>query len=144
MRAPKLQALAEDARMNPFRSSLPVMLVVAAAHTPATYAQTKPQCTAFVGKWVGNWQRNSHGSRWLHVSEVSDQCVAKWAYLEEDREPKGWNTGTIVDGVLTVAGRTGGVTVYKMNGQEIWVTYTSPSSNGNNQAVFTRVPPSPK
>ena len=129
------------------RLSSCLLAFAALSYAHAQTTATTPSCKAFVGKWEGSWQRNSQGSqgkRWLHVSEVSDQCVAKWAFLDEDREPRGWATATIVDDTLTLQGRTGIVTTYKLKGSELWAEYRSPSGNSTNQAVFTRVAPAPK
>lgn len=105
-----------------------------------TASSATSPCAAFEGRWTGTWAQGGMGQAWLWVQAPRPNCTARFAYLTEDREPRGWGTGQIRDGALTFTcnTNTGGVCVFKLTGDELWVSYSG--SMGTNSAVFKRVP----
>lgn len=98
-----------------------------------------PACASFEGRWTGTWAQGGMGQAWLWVQAPAPNCTARFAYVTGDREPRGWGTGRIQDGVLsfTCNTSTGGVCNFKQVGDELWVSYSG--SMGTNSAVFKRV-----
>ena len=37
-------------------------------------------CAAFLGSWSGTWSNGFYGTQWIHVTEVSPDCVVRIAY----------------------------------------------------------------
>lgn len=112
------------------------------AQLQAPAASAPPSaCAAFEGRWTGRWTQGGQGQAWLWVQAPRPNCSTRFAYVTEDREPRGWSTGQIEDGVLTFIcnSSTGGVCKFKLVDNELWVSYSG--SMGNNSAVFRRVTP---
>lgn len=38
------------------------------------------QCDQFIGSWAGTWSQGQYGTHRLHVTHVSDQCIATLTY----------------------------------------------------------------
>jgi hypothetical protein len=61
-----------------------LMFLAAACLLPVT-AHAQPsvetaRCQAFLGAWSGTWSQGYYGTQWIHVTEVSQDCVARIAY----------------------------------------------------------------
>jgi hypothetical protein len=98
-----------------------------------------PPCASFEGRWTGVWSQGGRGQAWLWVQAPKANCTTRFAYLSEDREPRGWSTGQIENGSLTFTCNTttAGVCTFKQVGDELWVSYSG--NLGGNNAVFRRV-----
>lgn len=105
-------------------------------------AQAQPaSCAGFLGAWSGTWSQGFYGTQWIHVTEVSPDCVARVAYNP---------TGPEVPAASSLLPVTGGVIEFPCRGAvgscrmevveaELRVRYSD--ANGFvNQAVFRKQP----
>lgn len=76
------------------------------------------QCAAFSGKWTGSWASGA-GQRWIWVSEVDSNCVAKVAYVFNSWPPSRFEAAEIKQGTLPFT--CGDVPcVFESHGDELW------------------------
>jgi len=135
-KAVRIQKLSEDElqqKIAAAKAARAVAIVKPADDVPAS-------CASFSGRWAGSWAQGGIGQQWLWVVSIDSKCVAKIAYLGSNRNPTGFETVEIKDGVLEwLCNRgTGGTCVLKRHGDDLWASYSNPAG-GRNSAVFTKV-----
>lgn len=132
----KVQKLSDEE----LQSKIATAKVARAAAIIVKPAENVPaSCSGFSGQWTGTWSQGGIGQYWLWVVEIDANCVAKFAYLGHPNPPKGFATTEIKDGAFSIPNRsTGGMSVLKRNGDELWANYSNPSG-GTNSAVFVKV-----
>ena len=109
----------------------------AAAFASEAPTSAPPACAGLEGRWTGTWSQGS-SKTWLWIQRPNSNCVARFAYLTEDREPRSWSTVTIQDKSLSFACSSNtGTCSFKMVGEELWASYSG--SQGTNSAMFKRV-----
>jgi hypothetical protein len=111
-------------------------LLAAACFLPCVcFAQAVPRtCADFAGSWSGTWSQGSYGTQWIHVTEVSDDCVARIAYSPYAAAPSSTALVPIKAGVMqfTCHTGTGGTCRLEIREGELQVAYTDPSGFVNN------------
>jgi hypothetical protein len=93
-------------------------------------------CASFVGGWEGTWAQGGIGTLRLWVTEVSQDCVATYAYGSGGL-PTRFKTAKIEGDSLAIPCGVGGTCTFKRSGEELYASYSSTS--GQNSAVFKRL-----
>ena len=87
-----------------------------------------PACSAFLGFWSGTWSQGYYGTQRIHVTNVSDQCVATLAYSPTEAAPRVEHFMPIKDGVIAFGCNVpGGACRMEVKEGELVFTYTDPS-----------------
>lgn len=136
VKAVKIEKVSDDE----LHSKIVAAKVARAASIVIKPAENVPgSCGAFSGQWTGTWSQGGIGQWWLWVVEVDANCVAKYAYLGHSNPPTSFTKREIKDDALSIPNRsTGGVSVFKRNGDDLWANYSNPGG-GTNSAVFVKV-----
>jgi hypothetical protein len=87
-----------------------------------------PSCTAFLGDWSGTWSQGYYGTQRIHVTHVSQACVATLGYSPTEALPEVAYQVPIKDGVMGFPCNVpGGACRLEVLGDELRFTYTEPS-----------------
>jgi hypothetical protein len=92
------------------------------------------QCGLSEGVWDGTWSQGNFGTNTLWVRDVSSDCKALIRY------------GGVTESVTLKSGEfsfgcnpsTGGTCTFKLNGRDLWGSYSNPGG-GRNNGVFKPV-----
>lgn len=105
----------------------------------ATPASVPVACAQFLGSWTGTWSHGVYGTQWIHVTAVSERCIADVAYTAWSAVPPTTRPIPINDGVMafTCNEGTGGTCRLEIKGAELLATYTDPSGFVNS-GVFRK------
>ena len=99
-----------------------------------------PACTSFLGHWSGTWSQGFYGTQRIHVTHVSDDCVATLAYSPTEAAPTTAHQLLVKDGVIAFPCNIRGSTCrLEVVGDELRFTYEEPSGFVNN-GTFRRDP----
>lgn len=103
-------------------------------------AATPPDCAAFLGHWSGTWSQGFYGRQRIHITEVSEQCVATLAYSPTEAVPTVSHQMPVRDGAIAFAcnGPAGRCRI-EVRGEELRFTFTDPSGFVN-EGTFRRSP----
>jgi hypothetical protein len=116
-------------------------LVWAAMHACFAQAATEvqpPACTNFLGQWSGTWSQGYYGTQRIHVTHVTDKCIATLAYSPTEAAPTVAHQFPIKDGFIAFGCNVPGGTCHlEVVGAELRFTYTDPSGFVNN-GVFRK------
>lgn len=74
-----------------------------AAFAQAAPAEVPPACASFLGAWSGTWSQGQYGKQRIHVTHVSEQCIATLAYSPTEAMPERSHPMQIRDGVIAFA-----------------------------------------
>jgi len=87
-----------------------------------------PACAAFLGAWSGTWSQGFYGTQRIHVSHVSDQCVATLSYSPTEATPQVAHSIPIQEGVMAFGCSVpGGTCRLEVKDGELRITFTAPS-----------------
>ncbi len=89
-------------------------------------------CARFAGGWAGDW---GFGKRWLWVTEVNTQCIAKYSYSPQTKTFK--SVEIKGDDLAFPCGASIGTCSFEHHGDELWGRYIG--SDGDNTAVFRKI-----
>jgi hypothetical protein len=126
-------------------TSLRSLAFLALTLTHASFAQEatsvpSPACTGFLGHWSGTWSQGFYGKQRIHVTHVSDDCVATLAYSPTEAAPTATHQLQIKEGIIAFpCNIQGGVCRMEVLGDELKFTYREPSGFVN-QGTFRRGP----
>lgn len=88
-------------------------------------------CSAFIGKWVGDW---GFGSLTLQIVETDAECITKYSY---GRKANNFKLAEIEKEVLSFpCGKFGGTCFFEYHGDELWGRYSG--SDGTGTSVFKK------
>lgn len=83
---------------------------------------------SFHGFWSGTWSQGFYGTQLIHVTHVSDQCVATLAYSPTEALPRLTREVPIEAGVMAFGCNVpGGACRLEVKDGELRFTYTDPS-----------------
>ncbi|TWO68510.1 hypothetical protein FN976_23040 [Caenimonas sedimenti] len=100
-----------------------------------------PECARFLGLWSGTLSLGFYGKQRIHVTQVSDQCVATLAYSPTEAMPESSSQIPIQAGVMTFACSVPGSTCrLEVKEDALHLTVTTPSGFVNT-GVFRKAPP---
>lgn len=112
---------------------LGLALVARACFAQAAIEAPPPACADFLGHWSGTWSQGYYGTQRIHVTQVSDDCVATLAYSPTEAAPTKAHRLPIKDGVIAFGCNVpAGNCRLKVEGAELRFTYTDPSGFVNN------------
>jgi|CXWL01.1.fsa_nt_gi hypothetical protein len=102
-------------------------------------ASVPVECAQFLGSWSGEWSKGVYGTQWIHVTAVSEQCLANVAYSAWSAVPPATRPIPIDGGVMVFPcnAATGGTCRLEIKGTELLATYTDPSGFMNS-GVFRK------
>ena len=105
----------------------------------AAPASVPVACAQFLGSWTGTWTHGVYGTQWIHVTAVSEQCLANVAYSSWSAVPPTTRPIPINAGVMQFScnAGTGGTCRLEVKGAELLATYTDPSGFVNS-GVFRK------
>jgi hypothetical protein len=97
-----------------------------------------PVCTDFLGQWSGTWSQGYYGTQRIHVTHVTDDCIATLAYSPTEAAPTVAHQLPIKDGVIAFGCNIpGGTCRLEVIGTELRFTYVEPSGFVN-RGVFRK------
>jgi hypothetical protein len=103
-------------------------LACAAAHGVVIAAESPPAaCANFLGLWSGTWSQGFYGTQRIHVTHVSDQCVATLVYLPTEAPSEVSYQVPIEAGVMAFGRNAGGACRLELTEGGLQFTYTAPS-----------------
>ena len=122
-------------------------LLTAAACLGALAAQAQPvsvpaACGQFLGSWSGTWSQGFCGRQWIHVLDVSADCIAQVAYNPTGPDvPPQRHAMPVRDGAIEFAcnAGTGGTCRLEIVGGELKTRYSDPSGFVN-EGTFRKLP----
>jgi len=117
-------------------------LIWTAAHAcfaqVATEVQPPAACTNFLGHWLGTLSQGYYGKQRIHVTHVTDECIATLAYSPTEAAPTVAHRLPVKDGFIAFGCNVpGGTCRLEVVGAELRFTYTDPSGFVNN-GVFRK------
>ena len=124
--------------MTRIRRLLPALacLVSHASFGQSASASERAACDQFLGLWSGTWSQGYYGTQRIHVTHVSDQCVATLAYSPTEAMPQSARAIPINAGVMAFGCNVpGGTCRLEVQDGELRFTYTDPSGFVN-RGVF--------
>jgi hypothetical protein len=119
--------------INWVKCELRTILVASACLVPLLCVGQPADCAKFLGRWSGTWSQGQYGTQRIHVTHVTDQCVATLAYSPTEAMPQGGRLLPIVGGVIAFGCNVpGGTCRLEVKNAELLFTYTDPSGFVNN------------
>ncbi len=116
------------------------LLAAAACLVPCLCA-AQADCAQFTGAWSGTWSQGFYGTQWIHVTQVSADCIAQVAYSPVGAAATTTHSMPVRDGAIQFpcnAG-TGGTCRLEVRGGELLARYWDPSGFVNN-GIFRKNP----
>lgn len=98
-------------------------------------ADVPAQCSAFSGKWVGNWP--GYGQTWLWVTKVDTNCKIRVGHSSDSNFPTRFYSNEIKEGVLSWRNSDGSRNSFKFDDDSLWGNYFGPTGQSNS-AHFKR------
>jgi hypothetical protein len=105
-------------------------IAAAACWLPGLCFSQAAACGQFLGSWSGGWSQGFYGTQWIHVTEVSPDCMARVAYSPSGEAPASTLAVPIRDGAMLIAAcntGTGGSCRLEVHGDELRAIYSDPS-----------------
>lgn len=85
-------------------------------------------CSAFLGNWSGTWSQGYYGTQRIHVTRISQQCVATLAYSPTEAMPEVAYQVPIQEGIMAFpCNIPGGACRLEVLDGELRFTYKEPS-----------------
>ena len=104
----------------------------------ATATAAPPACAKFLGHWAGTWSQGFYGTQRIHVTHVSEQCMATLAYSPTEAAPQSAHQIPIEDGVMTFRCSVPGSSCrLEVKEDELHLMVTTPSGFANT-GIFRR------
>ena len=117
-------------------------LLAAACLLPLGVQAQPASCAGFLGAWAGTWSQGFYGTQWIHVTEVSPDCIARVAYNPTGSEVPAWSSEVpVTGGVIEFSCNrgSGGTCRLELADAEMRVRYSEPSGFVN-LGVFRKQP----
>lgn len=114
------------------------LFALAACCAGPAFAAPPAECARFLGDWSGQWSQGFYGTQRIHITHVSDQCVATLAYSPTEAPPERSQQIPIEGGAMTFRCSTpGSVCRLEVKDDTLRATVTVPSGFVN-EGVFRR------